>query len=510
MYLLIVEDEKNTREAIRDIMCWEKIGITHVDCAADGIEALEKIQKQRPDILLCDIRMPRMDGISLVTSIREYSYPIHVVYLSAYSDKKYLKAAIQFNVVGYVEKPVDIFELEEMLIKAVRKCTREKKSSLEWTEGELIRALIREGEVSEEVEKYVNKQYPVDPYNGYYCFGYILFFQGVSVSDKSFMDLFGNCLRAHYSCFLLSDSDANYWRVVLSSNSPADLGRCCHNAFFDELCCHIKASLGDNINPAMIIGSAVQGLKNVKLSYHDVQLHLEDVFFGGYGRLYPLLELRTLQPGWIDEKVVQFSFIVDEMKYEAILPFIEAIQKDLQNISLQKTGVIQNFYFQILLMIWRSFSKVYPEVFPSSTNSDWLNDINNFCTLEEVHMYVNSEIEHIMSTLECYKDLSGPVYHIVKYLESHYSDEINMSVLSETVNFTPNYLSTIFKKETGCSIRQYLTTIRIQQAKKYLRYQNLSLLDISQKVGFDDYSYFSKVFKKIEGLGPNEYKEKKL
>ncbi|WP_029192705.1 response regulator [Paenibacillus harenae] len=127
MRLLLVDDEWYTREGIIEGIPWKSIGIEQVDQADDGVNALEAAGKMKPDILLTDVRMPRMNGTELASQVREKYPRCHIIFMSGYTDKEYMKAAIQLSATAYVEKPIDLNELQAAIEKTVRLSNEERK-----------------------------------------------------------------------------------------------------------------------------------------------------------------------------------------------------------------------------------------------------------------------------------------------------------------------------------------------------------------------------------------------
>jgi two-component system response regulator YesN len=127
MKLLLVDDEWFTREGILEGIPWQNVGIEQVGQADDGIHALEAAGKLKPDILLTDVRMPRMNGTELARQIREKYPKCHIIFMSGYTDKEYMKAAIQLSATAYVEKPIDLLELQAAIEKTVRLSNEERK-----------------------------------------------------------------------------------------------------------------------------------------------------------------------------------------------------------------------------------------------------------------------------------------------------------------------------------------------------------------------------------------------
>ena len=119
MKLLIVDDEKLTREGIIASINFDELGISEIYEANDGIAGLEKAKTCPPDIVLCDIRMPRMNGIDMLDAITAIDPDIPFIMMSGYYDKEYLKAAIRLKAINYIEKPIVPAEMEDALKKAI-------------------------------------------------------------------------------------------------------------------------------------------------------------------------------------------------------------------------------------------------------------------------------------------------------------------------------------------------------------------------------------------------------
>jgi len=117
--LLIVDDESNTREGLLECIEWAKLGVNQVEQAEDGLIALQKTRVFKPDIILCDIRMPRMNGLEFSAKVRDFLPECKIIFLSGYSDKEYLKTAIQLQALDYIEKPVNLDEVRKAVGKAI-------------------------------------------------------------------------------------------------------------------------------------------------------------------------------------------------------------------------------------------------------------------------------------------------------------------------------------------------------------------------------------------------------
>ncbi len=127
MRVLVVEDEELTRDGIVRIIPWESLGIREVDTAEDGEGGLTKALKWEPDIIMADVKMPRMDGISMAFEIRKSLQSCKFIFISGYCDKEFLKSAISLSAVGYIEKPIEPAELIEALKESILRVQRDKQ-----------------------------------------------------------------------------------------------------------------------------------------------------------------------------------------------------------------------------------------------------------------------------------------------------------------------------------------------------------------------------------------------
>jgi len=146
--LIIVDDESTTRRGLSEWISSGNFGIEVAGEAEDGIMGLELALEKKPDIILSDIRMPRMNGIEFTCAVREKLPDVKIIFLSGYSDKEYLKAAIKIQAVDYVEKPIDLEEIKKVIRNTVTICMKERKKagSMDWKspDGSEINSTVRQ------------------------------------------------------------------------------------------------------------------------------------------------------------------------------------------------------------------------------------------------------------------------------------------------------------------------------------------------------------------------------
>lgn len=141
MRLLIVEDEERTREMLCKHIAWGELGINELETARNGMIALERFQSFRPDIVLCDIRMPKMDGIEFAQQLRKIDVSCKLLFLSGFSDKEYLMSAIRLNALDFIEKPINLDKVREAVREAVESEKRISKN--EWRSANCRRPMMK-------------------------------------------------------------------------------------------------------------------------------------------------------------------------------------------------------------------------------------------------------------------------------------------------------------------------------------------------------------------------------
>lgn len=124
--VLVADDEKMPREILRDHLPWEELGVERVEEAEDGAQALELARLHRPDIIISDVKMPRMNGLELAGAVREMYPECQFIFLSGYTDKEYLKGAIKLRAASYVEKPIDLEEISAVLRDVVSELRKQE------------------------------------------------------------------------------------------------------------------------------------------------------------------------------------------------------------------------------------------------------------------------------------------------------------------------------------------------------------------------------------------------
>lgn len=168
--------------------------------------------------------------------------------------------------------------------------------------------------------------------------------------------------------------------------------------------------------------------------------------------------------------------------------------------------------YELLVLISRSAIEAGAD--PTQTLSlshQYLNDLPGLKDVDSLCLWLTKVMGTLMDSVFEYLDArhANVIHQSIQYLNTHYSEHMTLEDMARKVYLSPSYFSRIFKKETGISFSSYLNRVRIEHSKELLRHQNLRLTDIALLSGFEDQSYFTKVFKKITGTTPLHYRESK-
>ncbi len=526
MKVLIVDDEKIIRHGLVHDVPWSDYGIDPPFEARNGIDALELYHKEHPDILLTDIRMPLMDGISLTNEIRKLDSDIKIIYLTGYQDIEYIKNAFHNNAVDYILKPVILDELKAAIEKAVRLCTENAGLRRLWLHMEqkiqqsqpfFIRGFLSrlvEGSynsVSEMEEKLRFWSIPLNIHEGYLALVVLLDeYETINTRDRELVS-FGveNILQellesgnGGYS-FHLRDGNKFVCIVPYHSESRAEL---------DKLLDSIRKALSVYLTQSVsvLVGSPVDGLFNINESYQNAIYLLLRRFYDEKAGIYYYDEEACVEADevTIDKKLL--ADLCEQLRAHDESHFAQTAEKLLVDIR-QKRYLCKEHLRGIFLFIAGHLiysmpgDEVSRECIDLLTHcADKLYLCDTITSVHEIMAELMSELRRVLSQSQ--QDPGARIItEIKKILNSRLTENVTINDLSKQIFLTPQYICTIFKQRTGMTINEYITKQRVDKAKNMLLSGNYKLYEIAPMVGYKDVKYFSRVFKRATGVIPSEY-----
>ncbi|MFB9275744.1 response regulator [Cohnella cellulosilytica] len=530
--MIIADDEYNVREGLRDVVPWEEMGIAVVAVASDGPETLELCQSLRPDILITDIRMPVLDGLEAANRLRELDASVRIIIISGAQDFNYAKTAVNLNVDGYILKPIKVNELQDT-VRKVADSIRAERSREAYThqlrqqltenmpalreqflanltmgmyrdERELADKLVFFGLPLQRVSSMRAALFQIDDYE-----------QAVerySEENKQLIRFSVNNIMEEIVgrseagiAFCLNENRF----VVLFDQSGREAGFYLNvvQEIIDSVSAYLKLSLSAGI------GNPVQRLGDLHRSYYEAESAIGYKFFTGKSSI---LHGSDFNEGRVNVDLARIYEDQNKLIYfmklgrreevaHKIRSIFEAVCKDRSS----PIGYVQSVGVEQINMASRAFHEVGESI--EAVLPDFPSLIGD--------LYAHHDAAELVETMQKLFDAitaffwqknnqknSGTIKKIKDIISKKYMENITVSRLSEEVYLSPNYISLIFKQETGETITEYVTKIRMEAAKELLRAQDLKVLEVAEMIGYDNAAYFSTVFKKYTGMHPQKYR----
>ncbi len=537
-----VDDEPIVLEGIRSKIDWEGNGFSFSGEATDGEIALSMIHELKPDILITDIKMPFMDGLQLAQAIKQTQPWIKIIILSGHDEFDYAKKAISIGIEDYLLKPFTPDELLESLKKTaqridierkqlsdISKLREELKSSKTLVKKEFLNNLVHG---SEEMSTVIKKSSEL---------GLSLISRYYKVLISRIESRTGNPDSQQEACSLLNSYSSaineavsffhhnNLLVCIFKGSTQAELD---DNSFrAAETIGHI-ATKNEDCSVLTAIGKTVEHLSQLNVSYEDAKNILELSKNNRSSNTYNNTQNRIIssddltlngnsseQNGRSDSTLTDYLDItdndplVDRLKY-ASKNDISAIIDESMILIRNNPGQFKVFASYILVDLIFAVSKLIekfggdikqlkPEILQRKFIDDAVQDEANFTKILE--QVLNFAVEYRNSKMiGKYGDV---ILKAKKYIEENYADQnTTLSTVAEAVALSPNHFSTIFSQECKTTFIEYLTNVRIENAKRLIRETEMKGYDIAYECGFSDPHYFSYIFKKNTGLSPREYK----
>lgn len=476
--LLIVEDEKMIRQGIKSMIQRSGVRVDNILECNNGEAALEILKMQQVDVMFTDIRMPKMDGITLVKAMQELPNVPLTVAVSGYDDFSYAVEMMRMGVREYILKPVDREKIKEVLEKLNAEILKGQESARQDRHlgCQQLKYAILNKNLTESEKEFLVKMYENTFMTGRY--------QIVCTNDTGMTK---NEMDVESPFIYLNSVEGNELYILNTEYLPILLK--------DEL-----------INRYVGVSSVHSGLDELKEAYEEALLARKESFYLGkatslYGEMLTRKALH-LEEGTIRQIVQQLG----TDKYEDA---IRQLSRIFKNASLGGYPPAEmESSMQILL---DGVLTTYANVL--KTEKEDVKDyytIYGFNCLEEYESEVLGWLTNFCDTLNSrfddYKN-KQKIQQAVEYIKDNYDKDLNMAVVSNHISMNYSLFSYVFKQYTGNNFVNYLKEIRIEEAKRLLEETDMKVIDISSQVGYENEKHFMKTFKATCGVSPTEYRK---
>ena len=540
--IFLAEDEVVVRETIKRMIPWEELGFELVGEAADGEMALPLLIRQQPDLLITDIKMPFMDGLTLARLAKKEIPGLKVVILSGYDDFNYAKQAIGIGVEDYLLKPItknalierlseirSRYEHEKTQKEYYEKFQREMQAYEKNSSRDFFEALVGGSMDMMEVYKRAEKlglDIVAEAYN------VLIFtmncdedFSGqrdeYSSWEAESLELLENFFAGHSSAMLFRSNIFSYCVLLKGQREAIEENT---RACVDEIRKILSRQDGRR-EWFLAVGQSVERLSQIQKSYHTASRAFSQRYLYDENILY-YDEMETMEhPGGQAE--TEDNAYLQKVDVNALNPAI--LQKFLSNGLQEETENFVKDYFYAIgqepmeSLVFRNYVilnvrfSVISFIKGLGCDTNEMESADTEEVLAESGKNMESAIAYakkmISQAIEIRDQNSGNknrsiLKTAVDFIDSHYMDEeISLNTVANVANVSSNHFSALFSQNMGQTFIEYLTTLRMNKAKELLRCTGMRSSEIAGEIGYKDAHYFSYLFKKTQGMTPSDYRK---
>lgn len=533
--VFLVEDEMVIRRGIKNSIDWEKEGYIFCGEASDGELAYPMIIKEKPDILITDIRMPFMDGLELCKLVKKELPNIKILILSGYDEFDYAKEAIRLGVTEYLLKPISSGKLLEALNGVSESIRREKEDK------DLVRKYMEEMRENTEHEKQkffeqmiagnlsmadaleTGKKYEMNLSAGMY--NLLLFRFTLGEENRKSGELLG---EAEYAIEKLTERleyvfefqrGVEGWAFLLMADNEEQMSE-----RVKELSKDLEEIMKNYSTIAYFggIGQPVARLRELEESFREAERALAARFTMELNRIISVEDIRMAQNvdtlddieitsfGEIEKTRTMLEKFLNNGAEDEIDEFVDVYINELPEENL-KSVLMRQYIIMDAYIVKMSFCEKIEgiEGEMQAQSEELKNSMKTIQTLEEIKNYIRMLLKKIIGVRDT---ISGRRYSDIieiakdQIRKTYMSDEISLNTIAAEVGMSPSYFSSIFSKEMGKTFVEYLTEIRMDRAKELLMCSSMKTSEIGYEVGYKDPHYFSYIFKKTQNCTPKEFR----
>ncbi len=482
--VLLVEDEMFVRESVKMIVNWEELGFTIQGEANNGEEALQLLQDKHFDLVITDIKMPVMDGVELLKQARELDLKCKFIMLSCLNEFEYVRQALEFGASNYILKlSMSISSLVEALSKI--------KSELE-----------------------VQSQYSDQKINVFYQQIWSKITE-LGPDEQEAVPFVMHELQ-HFNLTIVSViRGAECWEAMdhikklpFIDFSYAEAAHLYHGEGLTTVFIWHKPGV-----PLMDVSAAANheyaGVYATNLHYSQLPMQWSRLiqqmgfaWYEGTKGIFSTDEMEykdsALYFAWRKKRELMSSF--EKLEEEPCYEIIEEIWKEMHNSHLSMVRVKRiaaDIDYTVYSMVQKG-SNNQSALFETSSHEQLKREI-----MDKLHMYLHEYKQTQPTIMTDHPEVNK----VITYINDHFHRDISVKSMAAMISMDENYFSSLFKAKTKESLITYVHHLRINKAMFYLTQTDLTIQQISEKVGFKNINYFNRIFKRITGATPSQYRE---
>ena len=503
MNVLIVDDEVLIIRGIKQMLLDSQIKLREIYTATSAPEALTLFKEHQPEIIVTDIRMPSMSGLDLIREMKQTPIPFKSLIISSYDDFQYAKEGILLGIENYLIKPINQNELLRSLEEIIRKISNERLHKELWTVNEtdifkdnFLRRLLTNKISQDELD---NWQELLLPYNYWNDFTILTFKWGSQFSMQHKQDLLQTLKKISLKNEIINISAAEISLLIeTTSTALADLETCLSGEKYFK---HLFVTQGPSVDKIHNIAHSYENAKN---------LQAYSLVFG-FGHFISEQDIR--RGNQLAEHISQeeLADLIHQFNLSGIHQKFAILKNDMLAVQLSPTE-IQNTGIQIGLIL----NRIKGDLGMATANEvttlrSLMEKIAKQQTATAIFDYLLSEAAQLIHDLRQAASTYSPItQRILRIVEEDLSVHHSLKTLAEQLNMNSAYLGQLFQKEIGCNFNQYCHHLRLKQANSKIIQSDLSISQIAKELGYEDISYFYRLYKKDFGCTPNKVRANRL
>ncbi len=501
MRILIVEDEPKTKDGLIKIINkfteYEICGV-----ASNGLEGIQLIKDQKPDLIISDIQMPEMDGLSMLKELEQQEIQFHALILTGHSSFDYVRTALHLGVVDYVLKPVDVESLITLLRDTEAKLLEEKEEKI--NPAQLIWSLMNcEPEMKERLVRQLSKQLKVNDLTEISLF----LVNPVSLLQETVGEMI-QCIKEkmdslgvqNYHVIHLSIS-YGILVVILDAERIRLINRMFSTIILPGLneigCCYCSYT-------------SIMGLSGLENAITELKELLSYAFVFGSEVILDKQRVEKLEFTSISYPMDLENRIRKEIingDYEKALKTSSKF-KGLVIDSNGSPELIREYTARFSSSVYNVAKEYDSQAEPLMIFHYFINNIIESKTKTDLILNYEKIMHTILDVTDGEVDVDNlTVLKVINYIRDNYQKNITLSDAANLVGVTPEYLSKLFCQKINVNFVVFLRNFRISIAKRMILSGKYRIQEVADQVGFKDPKYFNKVFKSVCGISPSEYKK---
>ncbi|MDO5426058.1 MAG: response regulator [Eubacteriales bacterium] len=524
MQVLIVDDDIATADAIETSIDWESLGIRQVWTAYNISRAKQILEAEEIDVIISDIEMPMGDGLELLEWYREKQMDGEFLFLTCHENFHYAASALKMHVAEYLTKPFDIETMEQTLRKVLynlekRRQIQQKSEYGEWVMKNRRQVQIGfwqrlfEGKIGpEQVEKEMKGRHVnLDPSKTYR-----LVLSRITEQDFSGREMEPNLyefILENIHSEILCGTPENDRVICQRQGAYLLIAAVCDEETEEILLekCNALITSGSTYGKAVItccVGNSCKIQELYDTFIRNRKLLTENVGYYGKAFAESQVTVHHEESASVLEMETMDNFLNERNKNQFLNYLKRKLNEKMQDKSLTDQ-VLRRVKQEIDQAVYAYLAKcgVQASSLLSDATSAAMEEKASLSVIDMMR-YVNYLLEKSFSYIDEVQKSATIIDEINAYIQAHYKEEIGRNEIAAAFYLAPEYLARMYKKKTGVFLKDYINEYRMEQAKALLRNGQMRVSDVAAEVGYDNFSYFSTLFKRYTGKTPNEYRKK--